>query len=448
MASMPMARWRIALSSGISLIAVTIIASNVLRVVSTIILTRVLSPEDFGVTGITAAILTIMMMISDFGFGVYLVQHPRGDEPRILDIVWSVRLVRSVVLTIVLLALAGPISDLLAKPAMQTVIVVTAFQFVIEGLSSLSPLSAIRRQKLGMLSLLDIVTAVAQTTIGILLALSWRNYWAIVVGGLIGTAIRSGLTYTLFPGSRRRLAFDRAEVRALFRFGRTIAGAHTIQVLLSNVDKFVLSSVFPFRLFGLYVLASNLAAAPAAFTQLYPGRVLLPVYAVAAREGAATLARVYYAGRRIVMLGYLVAIGGFVAMAPAVVALLYDPRYAAAASYLQLLSIAPALALNNYAAREALIVMGRVPTLLVANFVRLGWLAVAGTGGFMAFGPLGLVGAVGLIEAPVTVYCWYELNKIGVFRWSEEVLMLVALALGLALGAGGNTLWFMVAAHV
>ncbi|GGE90148.1 oligosaccharide flippase family protein [Sphingomonas prati] len=436
--------WRTALTSGTSMVAGTIVAANALRILSTIILTRALSPADFGVAGITAAILVVMGMISDFGFGVYIVQHPRGDEPRLLDIVWTVRLVRSALLTLILLVLAGPIAGLLDKPAMHAVIVVTAFQFVIEGISSLAPLSAIRRQRLAMLSLLDIVTAVSQTVIGILLALLLHNYWAIVIGGLIGTALRSVLSYLLFPGSRRRFGYDRAEVTAMWRFGRTVAGAHTIQVLLSNFDKFALSRLVPFGVFGLYVLASNLSGAPSAFTQLYPNRVLLPAYADALRRGSDVLAAVYYAGRRWVMLLYLVAMGGFIAMAPAVIHLLYDPRYADAARYMQILSIAPAFALNNYAAREVLIVAGRVRTLLIANLVRLGWLLAMGTAGFLIAGPIGLVAAVGLIEIPVMLYCWYELGRIGVFRIGEELLMLAALGFGLLMGVGGNELYFLL----
>jgi O-antigen/teichoic acid export membrane protein len=131
-------------------------------------------------------------------------------------------------------------------------------------------------------------------------------------------------------------------------------------------------------------------------------------------------------------------------MAPGVVALLYDPRYSATADYLRLLMLAPALALNNYAAREALIVADRVRTLLFANFVRLGWLAVAGTAGFLAFGPIGLVAAVGLVEVPVMLYCWYELARIEVFRIAEEALLLGALATGWLLGLAGNLAYFAV----
>ena len=438
--------WRRAISRGVRLVAITIIASNLLRIASTIILTRVLSPADFGVAALTGAILNILLMISDVGFGVYIVRHPRGDDQRLLDIIWTVRLVRGGLLTLVLALFAGPLAMVLDKPGIQLAIIITALHFVVDGISSLAPFTAVRQERLFMLSLLDIISAVSQTRAGILLALVLHSYWAIILAGLLGTSLKSLLTYTLFPNSGRRLAFDRREVSDLWHFGRTIAGAHTIQVLLSNVDKIALSRVFPLSLFGLYALAFNLSGAAAGFTTLYPSRILLPAFARAYREEPHNLAQVYYRSRRTLTLLYMTAMGGFISMAPAVVNLLYDPRYEAAATYLRILALAPAIAMNNYAAREVLIVIGRVHTLLYANLVRLAWLLLVGVWGYMSFGPMGLVAAVGCIEIPVQIYCYYELHRAGVFRMGQEALIVAALILGLAMGLVGNALYFAIVA--
>jgi O-antigen/teichoic acid export membrane protein len=434
------------MSSGVSLVTITIIASNLLRIVSTIILTRVLSPTDFGVAGLTGAILNILLMISDVGFGVYIVRHARGDDPHLLDIIWTVRLARGALLTAILIGCAGPLAHLLDKPALQIAIAVTALHFLIDGCSSLAPFTTIRHEKLFMLSLLDIISAVSQTLAGIALALLLRSYWAIILAGLIGTALKSLLSYLLFPHATRRFAYDGQEVLDLWRFGRTIAGAHTIQVLLSNIDKIALSRIFPLSLFGLYTLASNLSSAASGFTTLYPNRILLPAFARAYRDQPDTLAQAYYGSRRTLTLLYMMAMGGFIAMGSAVVDLLYDPRYQPAALYLQLLAIAPAIAMNNYAAREILIVVGRVQALLYANLVRLGWLLVAGTAGFVILGPIGLVAAVGCVEIPVQIYCWHELRRAGLFRITEEALIIAALLLGIGLGLIGNRLYFVVMA--
>lgn len=436
--------WRRTLTSGVGLVTVTIVGSNLLRILSTIVLTRVLSPADFGMAGVTAALLAVLMMISDLGFGVFIVQHRNGNDPHLLDVIWTVRLVRALVLTLGLAVAAGPLADLLAKPEMQAAIAITALHFLVDGLGSLAPMTAVRQQKLLVLSGMDMICAVAQTMLGIALALSLRNYWALIIAGLAAVGLRSLLSYAMFPRSVRRLAFDKDHARELWRFGRTIASAHTIQVLLSQVDRFVLSRVFPLNLFGLYTIASNLATAPSAFTTLYPNRVLLPAYARTMREQPDRLAHTYYSERRTVMLLYLLAMGGFIGMAAAVTDILYDARYAGAADYLRLLALAPLVGLNNYAAREALIVVGRVRSLFIANLVRLGWLAAAGTAGFLAFGPMGLIAAVGMIEMPVQIYCWIALRSAGLLRWRGEALMFAAAVSGWLAGVGVEHVYFVL----
>lgn len=434
-------RWRMRMGSNVSLVMITAITITALRLPSTIVLTRLLSPEDFGVTAITAAIVAVLVMVSDLGFGVFIIQHGRGDDARFLDVVWTVRLLRSAVLTAGLAVLARPLAVLIGQPEMTGAIAATSLFFLIEGLSSLAMMTVVREQKLLRLSLVDVASIALQICFCIALAYVMRSYWAIVIGTLLGAGVKTGLSYAAFPGSRRRLAFDRPVVAELWRFGRNIMGAHTIQVMLSQVDKFVLARLFPLDLFGIYSVAQNLAGAPSSFTTSYPNRVLLPAYSQRWREAPMTLRDLYYDGRRRVMQLYLAAMGVFIGFAPAVVQILYDPRYAVAGDYLGILAIAPLVALNNYAAREVLIAIGQVRPLLIGNFVRLGWLAVAGTAGFIWFGATGLVVAVGTIEVPVQVYNWGQLRRNGLLRVDQELMMLGVAGAAIGTGAAGNRLF-------
>ena len=437
----PMSRWKLAMGSSVSLVTITVVASTLLRLASSLILTRLLSPEDFGAAAITAAILGVMLMISDLGFEVFVIQHRNGDDPRFLDVVWTIRLLRSVVLTLLLLLLAGPLATLIGKPALTAAIAVTSLHFIIEGLSSLTLMTVVRQQKLFRLSCVDVSTTALQIVFGIILAMVFRSYWALIVSGLLAAAVKSVLSYAAFDDSRRRLRFDRDYFAEMWTFGRTIVSAQAIQVLLSQVDKFVLSRLFSLNLFGIYSIASNLAGAPAAFTTAYPTRVLLPAFAKAHRDDPGSLRTVYYDSRRTIMLLYMAAMGGFIGVAPAIIDILYDPRYATAGQYLRFLAIAPLIGLNNYAAREVLIVIGKVKPLLIGNFVRLAWLAGAGIAAYLGWGPIGLVVAVGTIEVPVLCYNWWELRRNALLRMDQELIMLGTAVAGAAAGWIGNTLF-------
>lgn len=433
-------RMRRLIASDTAVVVASVVTLNLLRIVSTVILTRLLTPDVFGAMGLIASLAFVLQMISDLGFQAFVVRHPDGDAPGFLDAIWTIRLIRAVVLTAALVALAAPVAALLEKPGVAALIAVSAAQFAIEGVSSLAPITALRDRRLVRLSLLEIVAALVQLAVSVAVALLWRNAWALVVAMLAASAVKTWLSYALFAGARRRWRIDPVHGRELWAFARFVTGSSVISMVLVQADKLVLSRLFALDVFGLYVLAGNLALAPIAFVGNYASRVLFPAYARAWREEPARLPALYYDGRRAVSLLYMAGAGGLIGGAPLLVALLYDPRYAGAAIYLRLLAVTPLLALGSAAANEVLTATGRVQATFRANLAKLAWLGVVGPAGFLLAGPIGLVAAVGAVEAPTLAYSWWALRRAGLLNLGEEAKLAAAALAGGAAGLGADML--------
>lgn len=427
----------------------SVIALNLLRVVSTILLTRVLAPEVYGVVGIIVSIAFILEMLTDLGFQAFVIRHREGDDPRFLDAIWTIRLIRSLMLTVALVLLAQPIANALDKPELGGMIALSASFFLIDGLSSLTLLTALRRGLLLRLSLMELGVAVAQLIVAVLLAMAWRNAWAMVVATLVGTSLKSICSYIVFPDSRRRFRFDSAYASELWRFARFVTGSSIISMVLIQADKIVLARVLPLDVLGLYVLAGNLALAPLAFTNAYATRVLYPMFARTAREQPERLPQMFYAARRGGSMLYMFGAGGLIGVAPLLIAMLYDDRYSGAATFLRLLAITPLFALASAATNEVLTASGRVQSTLQLSFVKLAWLTVAGVAGFVWFGPIGLIAAVGTVEAAAAIYGWMLLSRIGILNPMEEAALMAAGAGGIGVGLIVNAAagaWFGFAA--
>lgn len=421
-----------------SVVVGAVAVMNLLRVVNSVILTRLLAPEVFGAVGIIGSVMFVLLMVSDLGFQAFVVRHPDGDKPRFLDTIWTIRLLRGGVLAIAVLALAEPVAILIGKPGLAPLIAASAGIFLIEGASSLSLITALRRRLLVRLSALELIAAIAQLIVSVALAIVWRNAWAIVVAMLLGSVIKAWLSYALFPDARQHWRFDRVYNAELWGFARFVTGSSIISMILLQADKLVLSRLFTLDTLGLYVLAGNLALAPLAFTTAYASRVLYPLYARVWRDRPADLAAVYYAARRRGSLLYMIAAGGLIGIAPLLIAILYDHRYAGAADYLRLLAVAPLLALGTAAGNEALTASGRVQATFHASLAKLAWLAIAGPTGFLLFGPLGLVAIVGAVELPALTYIWFALYRIGLFKPGEELMLLGAGGIGVGAGLVAN----------
>jgi lipopolysaccharide exporter len=423
-----------------NVVVASVFLNNLLRAISSIVLTRLLVPEAFGISGIIGSVSFTAAMMSDLGFQAFVVRHEKGDSPRFLDTVWTIALLRSVLLTVALIALSHPIAAFFAKPDLGPMIEASALIFMLEGLGSLSLLTAIRQRMILRLSLLELGVMFVQIAASVILAILWRDVWSVLVALLVSSACKSLLSYAVFPDARRRLALDAAYARDLWRFARYVTGSSMITLLLMQCDKLVLARFMSLDNFGLYILAGNLAAAPIAFTTAYSSRVLYPSYAEYWRKGTGDLRALFYARRWLPSLLYSFAAGGLIGSAPLVVAILYDHRYAETAIYLQLLAITPFFGLASNSANETLTATGHIAATFQASIAKLVWLAMAGPLAWIAKGQIGLVAVVGLMELPSLLLKWVQMRRVGLLDLRKELVFLGAGGAGILVGGLGSIL--------
>lgn len=417
-----------------NVVVAAVIITNLLRALSSVVLTRLLVPEVFGISGVIASIAFTFTMVSDLGFQPFVVRHPHGDKPRFLDTVWTMAILRSILLTCLLVALAPTIAGLFGKPELATVIAVSALTFLIEGFASLSLLTALRNRMVLRLSLLELGVLVVQIGLSFVLAYFWRNYWAILVSMLTASMVKTLLSYLVFSNSVRRLRVDPLYLRELWAFARFVTGSSMITLLLLQGDRFLLGRIMSLDDFAFYVLAVNLAGAPLAFASSYGARILFPTYAKAWHDKEENLRELFYEKRRIPSLIYSFVAGGLIGSAPLVIAILYDPRYVQAAHYFQILAIAPLFALISNSGTETLTATGHIKITFQANVVKLVWFCLATPAGYILWGITGIVVAVGLMEIPAIALKWAQMRRLDMLDLRQEMQFLAAGAVGIAVG--------------
>jgi lipopolysaccharide exporter len=421
-------------TGGAASIAVSVAATNVLRIVSSMTLTRLLDSHAYGVVGVITSIAYMLAMLTDIGLLGFVVRHAEGDDSRFLDQVWTIRLLRGIALMVAMILVARPGAALLGKPELGPVVALWSVSFLLEGLSSLAFATAVRRGQLWKLASLELCANVTTLIVSIACAVIWRNYWALIVGMTAGAAMKACLSYVIFPAARRKLHISPARSAELWRFSRYIAMSSVLSLLILQSDKLVLAKLMPLSAYGLYAIAVTLAAAPGALAGPYATRVLYAVYAKTARLEPDALARIFYQSRRKVALLYMFVVGGLLGSAQLVVDILYDPRYHAVAPFLQLIAISTMLRIVTASSNEVLIAAGRMKATLVANICRLIWLAIGGGIGLWTGKIMLLVAIVGTVEVPGMLCYWLFLHRAKLLNLREEGYGLAAGACGIGLG--------------
>jgi O-antigen/teichoic acid export membrane protein len=211
-----------------------------------------------------------------------------------------------------------------------------------------------------------------------------------------------------------------------------------LTLLIGQTDKIVLARLFTLDQFGLYAIAITIASAPVGFAESYVLRVLFPIYSQTWRDAPGEIGHVYYKAKRRAAILYAFGCGGLLGAATLIIALLYDPRYLSASTFLSLLLISTAVRMSTAAASDVLTAIGDMKRMLRMNVVRVLWLALTIPAGLMFLGPIGIVASVGMVEVPALVYSWILLRRINVLDIREEFSLLAVIFAGVAIGWAGG----------
>ena len=421
-------------TGGAASIVVAAVLANLLRIVSSATLTRILDVQAFGVVGLVTSVAFVFSLVSDIGVQPFVIRHARGDDQTFLDEIWTMRLIRSIGLTAIMAALAVPVSLALGKPDFSPIIVVWSINFTLDGLASMAFATAVREQKLWRLAWLELGASVLVFLVSVILGILLRNYWALLMAMIVGATFKSVLSYWLFPNSSRRLRFSRETAREMWNFSRYIAPSSLMWMFVLQSDKLVLARMMPLATFGLYSLAVTISSAGSGLASNYTRRVLYPAYAAAVRTGSPPLRQVFYGMRRWPNLLYMMTIGGLGGGAGLIVSILYDARYGGVTLYLRLLCISAALVLANTASEEVLIAAGKLRATLNVNVIRIIYLVVGVAIAIVYGNTLILVAVFSLVEVAALANYWSSLRKVGLFDLREETVGLLAAGGGAAVG--------------
>ena len=315
---------------GSAIVALGYVASQVLRLGSNLILTRLLFPEAFGMMALVTVVMIGLMMFSDVGIGPAILGDRRGDDPRFLDTAWTIQVVRGALLWGVTWALAWPLAAFYRAPELTQLLPVAGLTLLIAGFNPTRIETANRHLALGRVTLLDLTAQVAGIAAMIVLAIATHSVWALVWGNILGTLVKLGLTTAFLPGHRNRLGWDKAAAGGLIRFGGWIFLSTACGFLLMQGDKAILGRYLSLTSLGIYNIGYFLASFPMLLAAAVVGRIFIPLYREVAADGSD---RVYRRLRRMrfAVTGTVFVLVGSVAMLGVpLVGLLYDARYAAA----------------------------------------------------------------------------------------------------------------------
>lgn len=248
------------------------IVFNLLGLASTIILARLLLPEDFGIVANAWTVLAILTTVLDAPVGAALIQVREPTREHI-DTAWTLGAIRGSVIALVVGLLAWPIALFFNEPELSGVILALGGSVLLSCLASPTRSMVQRRLAFHLEFWIETGSKLATVSVSILIAWLYQTYWALVFGAIAGQAATVAIGYIAAPYRPR---FSLRRFRELWSFSFWLTLSQTMGTINWRFDQVLIARLLGRADLGIYSVGDNLAQMPTRETTQPLTKVLFP----------------------------------------------------------------------------------------------------------------------------------------------------------------------------
>lgn len=263
---------------GVMFLGAGSVAEQASRFTRNILLTRLLAPSAFGAMAIVMSSAAIVGALTEVGLRAAVVQNPRGGEKAYFDAGWWMGMGRSLVMYVIIFALAPWVARFYGNAELSALLRVTLLGALFDGAMSPRSILLQKEMKLGRWMIISNVGAICGVVLTVILSFVMRGVWALAIGYCSENVFRCFLSYILCPGIPT-LGWDRLVAKDLYKYSKAAFGLPFLNLIFSRTDIFVLGKLYSPGDLGLYTMAVALVQTPSIFLIAMLAQTAFPAFA-------------------------------------------------------------------------------------------------------------------------------------------------------------------------
>jgi PST family polysaccharide transporter len=263
------------LASGLAWTGAAKWGAQIITWASTLIVARLLTPNDYGLVGMATLFLGLVEMVTEFGIAMAVVKMRdlTGAQLKQLN---AVAMALGVLGFLVTVLAARPLADFFAAADLPLVVVVTGATFIINSTRSVPEALLRRALRFRLLAVIEASRAIATGVVALGLAIMGFGYWALVLSNVAGVAFGA---LAILRYQRVSFAVPRfAEISDALTLSRDMIVARLAWYAYANADFLVVGKVLGQTVLGAYSLGWTLATIPVNKITALVGKVTSPVF--------------------------------------------------------------------------------------------------------------------------------------------------------------------------
>ena len=407
---------------------------RLIGLLSTIILARLLAPDDIGVIAMATLVIALADVLLDLGVNIALIRNRDATQAH-FDTAWTLRLIQTTLSTFILFLAAPMAADYFQDARVEPVLRVLAFTLLLSGLENIGVIAFHKEMQFGAEFRFLFLRRIAGFLITIAAAWTLRSYWVLVIGTLVTRGIGVGLSYWMHP-MRPRLRLTK--LREILAVSQWLLLRGLGEFLLNNLHRLLVGRWAPTSTLGAYTFANEIATMPSAELLAPMNRALFPALAEALTHPP-ELKRLFLLAQGLQALLAIPAAVGLALVAEEAVAVLLGDQWLESVPLLQLLALMGVAQALTATSGYLLLVLGQLAQatgLIWTQVILFSILALALLPGGSAIEIAALRLSVG--AAAIGYAVWFLLRALPMLRLADFIAVtyrpvLGALLMGLSI---------------
>nr|WP_319400081.1 lipopolysaccharide biosynthesis protein [uncultured Carboxylicivirga sp.] len=307
-----------------------------IQLVSTLIIARILTPEDFGIIGMLAIFTALGNVIIDSGFSQGLIRKSRITNDDLIS-VFAFNIILSIVLYLIFYFCAPLIAKFYNTPQLTLIARVSFLSFPINALSIIQQTVLQKELNFKKISKITISASILSGILGVLFAILLRNVWALILQILFFNTFKS-ILFWFFSTWRLKGKFSLSSIYDLGRFSFNLLLSGLVGVIFDNMYTLMIGKFYDSKSLGLYTQSKKIAELPALSISNVIQKVTYPSLSLFQTD----LSKLKYNYRRIIQLAvYIISpICGFLIItAPDLFKMILGEKWNGAIFFFQMLCL-------------------------------------------------------------------------------------------------------------
>jgi PST family polysaccharide transporter len=235
-------------------------AKFVVQTATTMVLARLLSPEDFGLQGMVLVLTGFLGLFRDAGLGMATIQRLEVTHEQTSTLFW-INVAVGVILATLCAALAPLLVAFYHEPRVYWIAMVSGVTFIFNGLAAQHAALLQRGMRFVTQAKIEVLSLAVGSLTGLVMALLGCRYWSLVGMALASPIVGAAailLAVAWVPGPPRR----RSGIRSMLHFGGLATCNSFVVFLAWNAEKILLGRFWGADALGLYGRAFQLVTLP------------------------------------------------------------------------------------------------------------------------------------------------------------------------------------------